>query len=105
VATSGDYGLAVSDFAVWNVIDRAALSFTKTYTPAIKTGLTSPAGAFNGPVTSAKSEAAAFLAGGESYAAPAQMVGDFLAGRASVGLGNVVLESSSKISLANGISF
>jgi hypothetical protein len=77
----------------------------KAYTPAIKTGLTSPAGGFNGPVTSAKSEAAAFLAGGESYAAPAQMVGDFLAGRASVGLGNVVLESSSKISLANGISF
>ena len=27
---SGDYGLAVSDFAVWNVIDRAALSFTKS---------------------------------------------------------------------------
>jgi uncharacterized FAD-dependent dehydrogenase len=35
-------------------------------------------------------EAAAFLAGGESYAAPAQMVGDFLAARASVALGDVV---------------
>ena len=35
-------------------------------------------------------EAAAFVAGGESYAAPAQRVGDFLAGRASTGLGSVV---------------
>ncbi len=35
-------------------------------------------------------EAAAFVAGGESYAAPGQMVGDFLAGRASRGLGDVV---------------
>jgi uncharacterized FAD-dependent dehydrogenase len=35
-------------------------------------------------------EAAAFMAGGESYQAPGQMVGDFLAGRASTGLGDVV---------------
>jgi uncharacterized FAD-dependent dehydrogenase len=35
-------------------------------------------------------EAKAFAAGGESYAAPAQTVGDFLAGRASVELGRVV---------------
>ncbi len=35
-------------------------------------------------------ESQAFVAGGESYAAPAQRVGDFLAGRASTALGNVV---------------
>jgi uncharacterized FAD-dependent dehydrogenase len=35
-------------------------------------------------------EARAFIAGGESYAAPAQRVGDFLAGRASTELGTVV---------------
>jgi hypothetical protein len=35
-------------------------------------------------------EARAFVAGGESYAAPAQRVGDFLAGRASHELGGVV---------------
>jgi uncharacterized FAD-dependent dehydrogenase len=35
-------------------------------------------------------ERLAFQAGGGSYAAPGQMVGDFLAGRASVGLGDVV---------------
>jgi uncharacterized FAD-dependent dehydrogenase len=34
-------------------------------------------------------EAAAFKAGGESYAAPAQKVGDFLAGRPSTDLGSV----------------
>jgi uncharacterized FAD-dependent dehydrogenase len=34
-------------------------------------------------------EAAAYVAGGESYAAPGQMVGDFLAGRPSTGLGAV----------------
>jgi uncharacterized FAD-dependent dehydrogenase len=34
-------------------------------------------------------EAAAFQAGGENYAAPAQKVGDFLAGRASTALGSV----------------
>ncbi len=35
-------------------------------------------------------ESQAFLAGGSSYAAPAQLVGDFLAGRASTQLGSVV---------------
>ena len=35
-------------------------------------------------------ESQAFLAGGENYAAPAQRVGDFLAGRASTALGEVV---------------
>ena len=35
-------------------------------------------------------ESAAFVAGGESYRAPAQLVGDFLAGRPSTGLGSVV---------------
>jgi uncharacterized FAD-dependent dehydrogenase len=35
-------------------------------------------------------ESRAFLAGGETYAAPAQRVGDFLAGRPSVGLGAVI---------------
>jgi uncharacterized FAD-dependent dehydrogenase len=37
-----------------------------------------------------KWESAAFVAGGSSYAAPAQRVGDFLAGRASTHLGKVV---------------
>ncbi len=35
-------------------------------------------------------EAAAFVAGGRTYAAPAQTVGDFLAGRASASLGDIV---------------
>jgi len=35
-------------------------------------------------------EAKAFVAGGSTYAAPAQRVGDFLAGRASASLGDVV---------------
>jgi uncharacterized FAD-dependent dehydrogenase len=35
-------------------------------------------------------EAAAFVAGGSNYNAPAQLVGDFLAGRASTALGSVV---------------
>jgi uncharacterized FAD-dependent dehydrogenase len=35
-------------------------------------------------------ESAAFIAGGSTYAAPAQLVGDYLAGRASTGLGEVV---------------
>jgi len=35
-------------------------------------------------------EERAFLAGGGDYRAPAQLVGDFLAGRASTGLGSVV---------------
>ncbi len=35
-------------------------------------------------------ESAAFAAGGGTYAAPAQLVGDFIAGRASDGLGEVI---------------
>jgi uncharacterized FAD-dependent dehydrogenase len=35
-------------------------------------------------------ESAAFVAGGETYAAPAQLVGDFIAGRPSTELGEVV---------------
>jgi len=35
-------------------------------------------------------ESAAFIAGGSSYAAPAQLVGDFLAAKASVQLGSVI---------------
>jgi hypothetical protein len=35
-------------------------------------------------------ESAAFAAGGSTYAAPAQLVGDFIAGQASTGLGDVV---------------
>jgi uncharacterized FAD-dependent dehydrogenase len=35
-------------------------------------------------------ESAAFVAGGENYNAPAQLVGDFLAGRASTALGSVL---------------
>jgi uncharacterized FAD-dependent dehydrogenase len=35
-------------------------------------------------------ESAAFIAGGGTYAAPAQLVGDFIAGRASTGLGEVI---------------
>ncbi|HEY1877429.1 MAG TPA: hypothetical protein VGG66_08155, partial [Rhizomicrobium sp.] len=35
-------------------------------------------------------ESAAFVAGGGTYAAPAQLVGDFLAGRASTALGEVI---------------
>jgi uncharacterized FAD-dependent dehydrogenase len=35
-------------------------------------------------------EAAAYVAGGSAYAAPGQMVGDFLAGRPSVSLGEVI---------------
>ncbi len=35
-------------------------------------------------------ESAAFLAGGSSYRAPAQLVGDFIAGKASTALGDVV---------------
>lgn len=35
-------------------------------------------------------ESAAFVAGGKSYAAPAQLVGDFIAGKASTSLGSVI---------------
>ena len=48
----------------------------------------------NGPLAGVdfqrKWESAAFVAGGSTYAAPAQLVGDFLAGRASASLGSVV---------------
>ena len=37
-----------------------------------------------------KWESAAFVAGGSTYAAPAQRVGDFIAGRASTSLGSVI---------------
>jgi uncharacterized FAD-dependent dehydrogenase len=37
-----------------------------------------------------KWESAAYIAGGSSYAAPAQLVGDFIAGRASTTLGKVI---------------
>ncbi len=37
-----------------------------------------------------KWESAAFVAGGKTYAAPAQRVGDFIAGRASTSLGDVI---------------
>ena len=37
-----------------------------------------------------KWESAAFVAGGSTYAAPAQLVGDFIAGRPSTKLGNVI---------------
>ena len=37
-----------------------------------------------------KWESAAYVAGGSSYAAPAQLVGDFIAGRASTSLGKVI---------------
>lgn len=37
-----------------------------------------------------KWESAAFIAGGSTYAAPAQRVGDFIAGRASTSLGDVI---------------
>jgi uncharacterized FAD-dependent dehydrogenase len=37
-----------------------------------------------------KWESAAFIAGGSTYAAPAQLVGDFIAGKASTSLGSVV---------------
>ncbi len=49
-----------------------------------------PDGVLGGVALQRRWEEAAFVAGGESYAAPGQMVGDFLVGRASVGLGDVV---------------
>ena len=49
-----------------------------------------PDGVMGGVALQRRWEEAAFVAGGESYAAPGQMVGDFLVGRASVGLGDVV---------------
>ncbi|MBL8511164.1 MAG: NAD(P)/FAD-dependent oxidoreductase [Betaproteobacteria bacterium] len=46
-------------------------------------------------------EAQAFLAGGSSYAAPGQLVGDFLAGRASTALGEVVPSYRPGVTLTN----
>ena len=48
-----------------------------------------PGGVLAGVALQREFEARAFAAGGENYRAPAQMVGDFLAGRASTGLGSV----------------
>jgi uncharacterized FAD-dependent dehydrogenase len=49
-----------------------------------------PDGPLAGVAFQRKWESAAFVAGGGTYAAPAQRVGDFLAGRASTSLGSVV---------------
>jgi len=49
-----------------------------------------PGGALAGVEFQRHGENRAFVAGGGTYAAPAQTVGDFLAGRASVSLGEVV---------------
>ena len=49
-----------------------------------------PGGALAGIAYQRHWEERAFLAGGGTYAAPVQLVGDFLAGRASTGLGSVV---------------
>ena len=46
-------------------------------------------------------EAAAFVAGGSNYSAPAQLVGDFLAGRASTKLGSVVPSYTPGITLTD----
>ncbi len=49
-----------------------------------------PGGPLAGVDFQRKWESAAFIAGGSTYAAPAQRVGDFIAGRPSVSLGDVV---------------
>jgi uncharacterized FAD-dependent dehydrogenase len=49
-----------------------------------------PAGTLAGVEFQRHWEAAAFLAGGSHYAAPGQLVGDYLAGKASPALGDVV---------------
>ena len=46
-------------------------------------------GPLSGVAFQRRLEEAAYRAGGETYAAPAQLVGDFLAGKASVGSGSV----------------
>jgi uncharacterized protein len=59
----------------------------------IVVGITSadyPDGPLEGIEFQRRWESAAFVAGGRTYAAPAQRVGDFIAGRASTGLGSVV---------------
>jgi uncharacterized FAD-dependent dehydrogenase len=49
-----------------------------------------PAGNLAGVAFQRQWESAAFVAGGGSYAAPAQLVGDFIAGRPSNALGDVI---------------
>jgi uncharacterized FAD-dependent dehydrogenase len=49
-----------------------------------------PAGLLDGVAFQRRWESAAFVAGGGTYAAPGQLVGDFLAGRASTALADVV---------------
>jgi uncharacterized FAD-dependent dehydrogenase len=49
-----------------------------------------PAGLLDGLAFQRRWESAAFVAGGGTYAAPGQLVGDFLAGRASTALADVV---------------
>ena len=49
-----------------------------------------PGGPLAGVVLQRELEARAFALGGENYDAPGQLVGDFIAGRASTGLGSVV---------------
>lgn len=49
-----------------------------------------PGGPLAGVDFQRKWESAAFLAGGSSYAAPVQLVGDFIAGRPSTSLGSVI---------------
>jgi uncharacterized protein len=49
-----------------------------------------PAGKLAGVAFQRHWEAQAFIAGGENYAAPGQLVGDFVAGRASAKLGNLI---------------
>jgi uncharacterized FAD-dependent dehydrogenase len=49
-----------------------------------------PGGPLAGIAFQRRWEAAAFIAGGSTYAAPAQRVGDFIAGRPSVSLGDVI---------------
>ncbi len=49
-----------------------------------------PGGELAGIDFQRKWESAAFIAGGSSYAAPAQLVGDFIKGKASTSLGNVI---------------
>ncbi len=49
-----------------------------------------PGGKLAGVAFQRQWESAAFIAGGSSYAAPAQRVGDFIAGRPSTHLGNVI---------------
>jgi uncharacterized protein len=49
-----------------------------------------PDGPLAGIALQRRWESHAYIAGGSSYAAPVQLVGDFLAGRASTGLGSVI---------------